>query len=226
MNQLLSQNISCIAFYLNPEFCSEKHFSFKSDDGSLLCVKRGPFPMIYLSKTHWSCDNNLESIISILINLYHLGLLKFSDYFRYRYEDLYRWLKSNINSVIAISSITFQWQYKTDNYLQELSPFETNYLRNNNLWTVYNQENYIPKRKRNNQTPLTIQQFTLDQKYGARFLYDVNILNGTNQDLWLYFGDYILKSWRRHCANGLLPLPMNMMKSGRISHSQLPKKIA
>lgn len=222
MTKCFEQKISCVSVCLNAKYLpNDRHFYFKSED--LDCILRGPWPIIYI-KHPIQLYNLQEYVIQILIHMYHFGLINFPIVFKYNHEFLCRWLKENLNQIVKISDITIQFAYHDfKNNLPNMSPSKTNYMRNNAPWSQYNAGNYMYYKDRKN-CDVLIQEFHIDTHYCSRFLEDISILDRTPVELINYFSGFISKSWRRHSNENFLPLPYELMRTGRIKHSELPKK--
>lgn len=219
-----SYNISEVSLCLNPAYIPQNaHFFYKSD--SIDCVKRGPWPIIYI-RHRFTSENILDTCIQVILQLSHYGLIKISEYFRFNSEAHYQWLFQNINEIVSITEITVSFSYYGTYGAEEvktLSRVQTNYLRNRNEWSVYSINNYLPKRERSLYSPV-IQKLHIDTHNCQRFLKNMYILNSDSVSILTYFSSFIIKSWRRH-SYFLYPLPPEFMRSGRIKHTELPKKI-
>lgn len=224
MSECFEKNISCVSVCLNPKYIPiYKPFYYKSE--SLDCILRGPFPIIYI-KNPVQSYNLQEYLIQILINMFHFELLNFPYVFKYNHEFLYKWLNENLDQIVKISDITMQFAYHdTCQRTPFMKPSITNYIRNNSPWSQFRAGNYMYLKDRKN-CDIIIQEFHIDTHYCRRYLKDISILNRTSDELFFYFSGFISKSWRRHSNENFLPLPDDLMRTGRITHSDLPKKMA
>ena len=222
MNNCVSQSISTVKLCVNPFFISKQnHFYYKSD--SIECIKRGPWPIIYINTDNWT-GNCLDLCIQVIINLSHYGLINMSEYFRFHSEEHYQYIFHNINQIVSISEITIAFQYSgLINEKVSFSRVKTNYLRNRNEWCVYSMNNYLPKKERSIFAPI-IQELHLDTHNCQRFLGNMYILNQNASEILIYFSSFIIKSWRRH-QSFLYPLPEEYWRKGRINHNELPQKM-
>lgn len=124
-----SYNISAVSLCLNPAYIPQNiHFYYKSD--SIECIKRGPWPIIYL-RNKFTSENILDTCIQVILQLSHYGLIKMSECFRFNSEAHYQWLFQNINEIVSITEITVSFNYYETYGAGEIKPLtrvQTNYL--------------------------------------------------------------------------------------------------
>lgn len=224
------EGISGINFSVNEKYINKQNrYYLKTPQCS--CTKIGNFYMLYINQAAiYPTLPLIDSVVELLAQLFHFGVLSFYESLRNNYEQLLFWIKMNLSSIIHISEISLFWDYPESfsYYAPNLTHLETTLLRHNTVWIVYDKRSYISHSQRNYrdyfiliQNPIRMEMhITLKN---CDFL-SLDWLNYPITELLTILCPYIQKSHLRWSSSThLLSLPRKYNLSGRIEHTTLPR---